>query len=84
MVCDICDIATVLDPASAAELLSMYPIENLENQNPKKTTVTSYMVSNFTSNHLVKLSSSNKEEQRERSSPAAVLRSPAWLNWRRH
>jgi len=34
-VCDICEIATVLDPASATELLSMYPIGNAENHNPK-------------------------------------------------
>jgi hypothetical protein len=32
-----CEIATVLDPSSAAELLSMYPIDDFENKNPKKT-----------------------------------------------
>ena len=33
--CEICDIATVLDPSSASELLSMYPVEDFENKNPK-------------------------------------------------
>ena len=32
-----CDIATVLDPSSASELLSMYPVEDFENKNPKSS-----------------------------------------------
>ena len=31
-----CDIATVLDPSSATELLSMYPIDDFENKQPTK------------------------------------------------
>ncbi len=31
-----CEIATVLDPASATELLSLYPVDDFENKNPRK------------------------------------------------
>eukprot|EP00347_Sterkiella_histriomuscorum_P002534 403367782 len=36
VVCEMCEIATVLDPASATELLSMYPTDEFENKNSKK------------------------------------------------
>ena len=43
-----CDIATVLDPASATELLSMYPVEDFENKNPMRKTVVSASTASLT------------------------------------